>query len=86
MESRALCGSAYCEVVFRLGDPMSRDHRGRLRETRGRCCCRRCAYGEYDDANMGLPLASTRMYVCHDCGSKRCARAEDHEFYCDGGS
>lgn len=84
-ETRALCRAAYCRDAFDRGLPAHYEGDGRLRVVLGRDCCRRCAEGEYDDAQMGLPLVATRMYCCRACGSKRCASAEDHDFPCCGG-
>ena len=89
----AACAKAYVEIDEMPGC-LSRERRlafGRLvavldacgqdavyaidaaRETRDECSCFMCE---------GSPVPRLRMYVCADCGSRRCPRAEDHRAAC----
>lgn len=59
-----------------------------------RCECHRCirefgltagdgrAPGEAPDWWDRLPLSSTKMILCPECGNKRCPRASDHRLDC----
>lgn len=44
--------------------------------------CIKCADGKTD--SHGLPLTAFRMFVCPECGNKRCPKASDHELACTG--
>ena len=42
--------------------------------------CHRCLKGKVE--SHGIPVTSTRMIVCPDCGNKRCPKASDHRLAC----
>lgn len=47
--------------------------------------CARCR-DEWEERNQHLPfsvLLARRMYVCSECGSKRCPKAWDHRNQCE---
>ena len=44
--------------------------------------CRTCAQGLRDE--RGVPLEFRIMFLCPDCGNKRCPRATDHTLACTG--
>lgn len=48
-------------------------------------CCYRCAkeWGNSHDHETGhFPLTVTRMFVCPNCGNKRCPKSTDHRLSC----
>ena len=48
-----------------------------------RCTCRRCIKDhDLRDTSLFLPLSSTRMILCTECGNKRCPHASDHPNAC----
>lgn len=51
------------------------------------CClkCRELSLKEREDAGEHIPFQDrmqTRMYVCPDCGDKRCPKAANHKVKC----
>jgi hypothetical protein len=44
--------------------------------------CIKCADGKTD--SHGLPLTASRMFLCPECGNKRCPKASNHELACTG--
>ena len=46
------------------------------------CFCRRCIEESDLRGFGGLPLASSMMIVCGECGNKRCPKASDHRLAC----
>jgi hypothetical protein len=54
------------------------------------CICHRCIeeHGITSGTGSGffdaLPLSSTRMILCPECGNKRCPKASDHRLDCTG--
>lgn len=52
------------------------------------CGCYRCqealAEQEATDMPAGLSLRMNRMFLCAQCGNKRCPHATDHRLVCTG--
>ena len=50
------------------------------------CSCDRCIREKNLVGHEGsfLPLSSTRMILCPQCGNKRCPHASDHDLACTG--
>lgn len=45
--------------------------------------CHKCLEGKTVSCGpMTLPVTSTRMITCPDCGCKRCPKASDHALAC----
>lgn len=44
--------------------------------------CHRCLYGVRTE--FGIPITSTVMVICSECGNKRCPKATDHRLECTG--
>jgi len=55
------------------------------------CECHQCI-GEYSktcpirigDTTLNLPISTSKMILCGDCGNKRCPKASDHRWECTG--
>lgn len=54
------------------------------------CECHKCIddydlkAGEGDSFFTALPLSSTKMILCPECGNKRCPKASNHRNDCTG--
>lgn len=46
--------------------------------------CRKCARARVEAGADPLALAVHRMFLCPECGNKRCPKATDHELACTG--
>lgn len=48
------------------------------------CCCHKCIKEKNLVEREGsfLPMSSTRMILCPECGNKRCPHASDHNLAC----
>jgi len=46
------------------------------------CICHRCIREKDIRNEWGMPISSSQMIVCPECGNKRCPHASDHRFAC----